>query len=347
MTRSYAPAAPASRLPAASPVLQMRRPPVAPPAYRPQPMPTVLQANARPITQPALPAGLIRAAPPAYRPQLTRRALQPKIASGQQALAGQLSRQASAPRVYRPEPRKVLQPKMRPQAQTGNRPQQFIRSSRSNTTVPPSRSFGVIQRITLNGAAVNIGTLNLADSKTHLGRLRRLRGQLAADPPVAPGPADVGYVYALADEAALVAHIAPLEAQALEVRRLAAVANLEQQLAALATVNDHTVQPPWNGLNPGAGIVDEALGTNVALGQVVPRWQAFLQVGAYSHKHPRTGVVDDTRLVSADGQRSIRYGDHEKTSPANLHHFHEETWTHNGGPNTLAIANRVRRVPVL
>jgi hypothetical protein len=240
-----------------------------------------------------------------------------------------------------------LQPKIATPAQAGNLPHaRPIHSPQLHKTVRPPGNLGVVQRITFNAVNVNIGTLNLGDSRTHLGRLRRLRGQQAAQPPVAPALADVGYVYAQGDEDTLRAHIVTLEAQALENRRLAVVADLTQQLGALATVNDHTVQPPW-AVNTPAGASNEVVGQGtLAPNVVVARWQTFLQAGAYSHKHPRTGVVDDTRLVAADGQRSIRYGDHERNSTANLHHFHEETWTHDANANTVGVANVVRRVPV-
>ena len=79
---------------------------------------------------------------------------------------------------------------------------------------------------------------------------------------------------------------------------------------------------------------------------VVAAWGAFLGAGPYTHKHPRTGASDATRLVSADGKRSIRYGTHEKTSTPNLHHYHEETWTWDSTANTLSVDNQVQRVPV-
>jgi hypothetical protein len=61
--------------------------------------------------------------------------------------------------------------------------------------------------------------------------------------------------------------------------------------------------------------------------EVQARWEQFLGPKPYSHKHPRTGQIDPHRLVSADGKRSIRYGDHERTSGPTKHHYHEETWT--------------------
>ena len=60
----------------------------------------------------------------------------------------------------------------------------------------------------------------------------------------------------------------------------------------------------------------------------VQKWDEFLGHGPYSNKHPRTGVPDPDRIVSADGKRSIRYGQHEMNSKPSKHHYHEETWTY-------------------
>lgn len=76
---------PAAR-PATNAPVQPKRPPSAPPVYRPQPVPKVLQKK----TPPGRPAGNTRA--PAHSP------------------AQPLARPA-APPVYRPEPKKVVQPK--------------------------------------------------------------------------------------------------------------------------------------------------------------------------------------------------------------------------------------------
>ena len=75
-------------------------------------------------------------------------------------------------------------------------------------------------------------------------------------------------------------------------------------------------------------------------------WEKFLGEGPYSNKHPRTGQPDPDRLVSADGQRSIRYGDHEMNSSPGKHHYHEETWTYDAETNTMNVDNTVRRVPL-
>ncbi|MDQ3801737.1 MAG: hypothetical protein M3384_20120 [Acidobacteriota bacterium] len=72
----------------------------------------------------------------------------------------------------------------------------------------------------------------------------------------------------------------------------------------------------------------------------------FLGDGPYTNKHPRIGEPDPDRLVSADGKRSIRYGDHEMNSPPTKHHYHEETWTLDEVNNVMNVDNKVIRVPL-
>ena len=73
---------------------------------------------------------------------------------------------------------------------------------------------------------------------------------------------------------------------------------------------------------------------------------AFLGPGPYTETHPRLGTADPTRLVSADGLRSIRYGSHERDSSGTKHHYHEETWALDAATNTMNVSNQVRRVPI-
>lgn len=61
-------------------------------------------------------------APPVYRPQPVPRVLQTKMASNQQTQPGQSPRQPIAPPVYRPEPKKIVQPKMASAAQARKPP---------------------------------------------------------------------------------------------------------------------------------------------------------------------------------------------------------------------------------
>lgn len=98
--------------PKTAPVSQMKKPPTAPPAYRPQPVPKVLQRKATTPQQPqAATAAHTRSAPTVYRPQPTPKVLQKKTAPVQQARAAQAP---AAPPAYRPQPApKVLQTKSR------------------------------------------------------------------------------------------------------------------------------------------------------------------------------------------------------------------------------------------
>jgi hypothetical protein len=87
----------------ASPIRKM---PVAPPVYRPQPVPRVLQRKIASGQQPhAGQPPLQPVAPPVYRPE-QKKIVQPKMA------ATQTHKPPKAPPVYRPEQRKVLQPKL-------------------------------------------------------------------------------------------------------------------------------------------------------------------------------------------------------------------------------------------
>jgi hypothetical protein len=71
--------------------------------------------------------------------------------------------------------------------------------------------------------------------------------------------------------------------------------------------------------------VTETMGTPVRSTDAVAEWEVFLGPGPHSSIHPRTGLPDPDRIVSADGLRSIRMGSHEMRDPNNFH-YHEETW---------------------
>jgi hypothetical protein len=76
------------------------------------------------------------------------------------------------------------------------------------------------------------------------------------------------------------------------------------------------------------------------------RWDEFLGHGTHTNTHPRTGQPDPNRLVSADGNRSIRYGNHEMNSKPTKHHYHEETWTYDPVKDVMNVDNIVVRVPL-
>jgi hypothetical protein len=80
--------------------------------------------------------------------------------------------------------------------------------------------------------------------------------------------------------------------------------------------------------------------------QVLDEWENFLGEGPYTNIHPRTGLPDPDRLVSADGQRSIRLGPHEMNSKPTKFHFHMETWTFISPANEWIVDNTMVRVPL-
>ncbi|MFI8515549.1 RHS repeat-associated core domain-containing protein, partial [Streptomyces sp. NPDC085460] len=80
--------------------------------------------------------------------------------------------------------------------------------------------------------------------------------------------------------------------------------------------------------------------------QAYDAWTDFLGPGPYTNIHPRTGKVDPNRLVSADGRRSIRMGDHEMNSKPTKFHFHMETWDWDSETNTWTVGNTMQRVPL-
>ncbi|MGW6275924.1 RHS repeat domain-containing protein [Kribbella sp. NPDC055071] len=75
------------------------------------------------------------------------------------------------------------------------------------------------------------------------------------------------------------------------------------------------------------------------------RWDEFLGPGEHTNLHPRTGQMDPDRIVSSDGTRSIRFGDHEMGSAPTKFHYHEETWQYDPIGNMWNVDNVLVRVP--
>lgn len=124
-TRSQPPLVSARRTTNRHSIQQARTKPVAPPVYRPQPTPKVLQqkiACAQPCPPPS---NHPHAAPPVYRPQPAPKCLQPKAAATQQTAPRRVN---VTPPVHQSKPTpKVLQMKAdagrpAPSAQSGRRP---------------------------------------------------------------------------------------------------------------------------------------------------------------------------------------------------------------------------------
>ena len=120
----------------------------------------------------------------------------------------------------------------------------------------------------------------------------------------------------------------------------------------LEVANDHTFvvgDDEWVvhncGNEIGRGYHNEVISPNsVRSSEVTQRWEEFLGDEPYSNTHPRTGLPDSNRLVSADGERSIRFGNHEMRSSPNNFHYHEETWTYDPVNNVMNVDNTLVRI---
>lgn len=111
---------PAIMPPQTATALQLKKPsllPAAPSVYRPQPAPKVLQTKSAGQRQPVHQPRPVPAAPSAYRPQPAPNVLQSMTASGLRSQAVNPPRQPVAPPVYRPEQKRIVQPKMATAAQ--------------------------------------------------------------------------------------------------------------------------------------------------------------------------------------------------------------------------------------
>ncbi len=99
-----------------------------------------------------------------------------------------------------------------------------------------------------------------------------------------------------------------------------------------------------NGIPRRGYHVETAAPQPVRAADVTGRWDAFLGPGPHTNIHPRTGLVDSNRIVSADGTRSVRYGPHEMNSPAKRHHYHEERWSYDPVTNAVNVDNLMIRI---
>ena len=72
----------------------------------------------------------------------------------------------------------------------------------------------------------------------------------------------------------------------------------------------------------------------------------FFAVSQAALIHHSLYCSDPNRIVSADGTRSIRYGNHEMGSKPTKHHYREETWSYDAGTDTMTVGNTIKRVPL-
>ncbi|GAA0756069.1 hypothetical protein [Clostridium sartagoforme] len=97
---------------------------------------------------------------------------------------------------------------------------------------------------------------------------------------------------------------------------------------------------------PKMNYLDEVKAPNpVRTKNVTSEWDNFLGKGPHSNINPYTNNVDSNRIFSADGARSIRFGNHEMGSyGTNKFHYHEEIWGFNPSDNIVDVSNLLRRI---
>jgi hypothetical protein len=96
---------------------------------------------------------------------------------------------------------------------------------------------------------------------------------------------------------------------------------------------------------PAVSVTERTAPQALKPSEAAARWDEFLGEGPHTNIHPRTGLPDPDRIVSADGMRSIRFGIHEMGSSPTRFHFHEETWNFDTAANTWFVDNVLVRVP--
>ena len=80
------------------------------------------------------------------------------------------------------------------------------------------------------------------------------------------------------------------------------------------------------------------------MSDVTNYWDAYLGANQ-TNIHPRTGLVDNDRIVSADGTRSIRFSKHEMDSMGTTKfHFHQEEWKYDSENDVMEIFNTLVRI---
>ena len=78
--------------------------------------------------------------------------------------------------------------------------------------------------------------------------------------------------------------------------------------------------------------------------QVTDVWDDFLGSNQ-TNINPRTGLVDNNRIFSLDGTRSIRFGNHEMSSMGTTKfHFHQEEWVYDAVDNVINYYNTLIRI---
>ena len=86
------------------------------------------------------------------------------------------------------------------------------------------------------------------------------------------------------------------------------------------------------------------LPNQIKANDAVDAWDEFLGPNQTSYNR-FTGANDANRIFSADGTRSIRFGDHEMRSLGTTKaHFHYENWRYDPLSNTVYVENILQRL---
>ena len=82
----------------------------------------------------------------------------------------------------------------------------------------------------------------------------------------------------------------------------------------------------------------------VKMNDVTNYWDDYLGSNQ-TNIHPRTGLVDNDRIFSADGTKSIRFGNHEMDSMGTTKfHFHLEEWKYDPVNDVMEYFNTLVRI---
>ena len=166
------------------------------------------------------------------------------------------------------------------------------------------------------GGAIQFGTLLLPGAEEEGSAVARLEDEAIA--PIKNISGDLG-------EAANAARNQPyFDATANQLPSDPLPGDVPQQTIPI----DDTPQPGSN--NPASRLYDRPQvetpsGKAVRAKDAVDDWNDFLGEGQ-TNIDPRDNLPDPDRIWSADGNRSVRFGDHEMDSSPNKFHYHLETW---------------------
>ena len=86
------------------------------------------------------------------------------------------------------------------------------------------------------------------------------------------------------------------------------------------------------------------MSTQINSSEATSAWDNYLGSNQTNY-NPYSGTYDSNRIFSADGSKSIRFGNHEMNSlGTSKAHFHYETWIYNPITNVVNYYNVIQRL---